>query len=529
MLFHSSNLYGTTIQSLSGTSGIFIIAGQSNASGRGELNASNESPDPKVVMFANDYQFKTAYEPLDDPLNQVDGISNDSAVITSIKGHGFGLRAGKDLITAGLDSVVLIPCPLGGTSLSQWLMTADPFDRNTLFGSCNYRQLTASPNGVSALWWYQGESNSGAPVTYISQHTTFISQFRTQVNSQLPVIYVQLSQNNSTSGAASYHKIAEFQRQMETGSGYAHSLLKHHMVVTLDLPLTDSVHLNQTAQKELGKRIALSTREHVYGESVDGTGPRLLSFNAILFTDTTRNTIKIRFNKPVNASINQYDHLFRVYDDATEMTIQSVVRDPSDTSSILVTMTTTLSGAASVSYGDRAAPGLNISLNNVVKGTTGLPAPRFGPLFVEDAGVVDNLSNGFQIISGTWSSNTLSGKYGVNYFYHLTGTGQNTVRWTPSIVSTGYYEVAAWYLESSNRATNALFTIQYSSGVTTLRVNQTMNGSQWYSLGTYLFSTGTGFVELSDESDQVSKYVIADAVKFTYHGPVTQIPDWALY
>jgi hypothetical protein len=143
--------------------------------------------------------------------------------------------------------------------------------------------------------------------------------------------------------------------------------------------------------------------------------------------------------------------------------------------------------------------------------------------------VVDNLSNGFQVISGTWSSNTLSGKYGMNYYFHLTGTGQNTVRWTPSIASTGYYEVAAWYLEGSNRATNALFTIQYSSGVTTLRVNQTINGHQWYSLGTYLFSTGTGFVELSDESDQVSKYVIADAVKFTYLGPVTLIPDWVLY
>jgi len=69
-----------------------------------------------------------------------------------------------------------------------------------------------------------------------------------------------------------------------------------------------------------------------------------------------------------------------------------------------------------------------------------------------------------------------------------------------------------WYVAKSTYATNAPFTITYSGGADTVLVNQTQNGGQWVSLGTYFFADdGTENVTLSDNADA---FVIADAVRF---------------
>ena len=47
--------------------------------------------------------------------------------------------------------------------------------------------------------------------------------------------------------------------------------------MTFDLPLGDGLHLSGEANRLLGIRFARAMRQHVYGEAVDGTGPRLVS------------------------------------------------------------------------------------------------------------------------------------------------------------------------------------------------------------------------------------------------------------
>lgn len=364
----------------------FIIAGQSNASGRGELNENTERPHARILLFGNDYQWKVAYEPVDDPSGQLDSVSDDGDVITEIKGHSFGLRASRELLGSGTRFIRLIPCPRGATNISHWRRPADPFDRSTLFGSCNYRRFLATPGGEpTALWWYQGEREAGTAAlrdAFIANHTVLMDEFRSEMGTDMPIVYVQLAKISGSSNT-NHQIIGEKQRRLETGSGYPEALERHFMVVAFDLPMTDGVHIDQAAQKELGRRIGLATRQHIFGEEIDGTGPRLLLESPLIHPGGEKRLIAIRFNQPINESTNKYDGQFRVFDGGAEVLPFSIGRDPSDDSQVLIELASEAGGLVTVSYGDVPPAGLHIPLPEVVKGANDLPAPRFGPLAVE--------------------------------------------------------------------------------------------------------------------------------------------------
>lgn len=357
----------------------FLIAGQSNASGRGEM-AGAESTDDRVIMFANDYNYKTAFEPVDDSTGQLDAVSNDLWTPASTYGHGFGLRAAKTIVDSpeGNYTVMLIPCAKGSTTIANWMPTADRYDRLTLYGSANYRHDQVLPSGgLDAILYYGHESNAGsARATYAADWADLMAEFRTDWGASLPVIFCQLAKHTNSTTNNQQHLTAEIQRKTEAGSGDATEVANTHMVVTFDLPLVDIIHLNQTAQKALGTRIGLAVREHVLGESIDGTGPRLNG--APTHPGGDKSKVKIDTTQTLATISSNADNQFRVFDGASEMTISSVVRDPADDSAILITMSATASGTVTVSYGDVVASGTGVTYSNVVKNGDGLPLPQFG-------------------------------------------------------------------------------------------------------------------------------------------------------
>ena len=76
------------------------------------------------------------------------------------------------------------------------------------------------------------------------------------------------------------------------------------------------------------------------------------------------------------------------------------------------------------------------------------------------------------------------------------------------------YEVFEWHPSASGFATNARFKIYHAKGVTIKRVNFTVNGGRWNSLGKYKFNKGTSnYVMVSNDANGD---IIADAVKFVY-------------
>lgn len=341
-----------------------MIGGQSNASGRGSLVGA-EAADASVFMLGNDYRFKVAYEPTDDAANQADAVSDDGANAK----HSFALRAAKGLLTA-VGSVMLVPCAKGSSYIADWQPAANRVDRSTLYGSANYRRILCG--GVSVLWWYGHEADSLAPDNYVADWTTLISEWRSD-EPDVPVVYAQLAKRSSAAATTRQNVVAEYQRRTETASGDGAAISRHHMVVTFDLALVDDVHLDASAYRALGDRFALATREHVLGEAVNGTGPRLVSV-----TMPTTSTVKVKTTRALAVIAGNADEQFRVFDDAVEATVSSVERDPGDVTAALITLNAATTGTVTVSYGDVVASGTGVTLANVVKDADGLPLPQFG-------------------------------------------------------------------------------------------------------------------------------------------------------
>jgi len=118
-------------------------------------------------------------------------------------------------------------------------------------------------------------------------------------------------------------------------------------------------------------------------------------------------------------------------------------------------------------------------------------------------------------ISGNWSSSTGASGYHGNHYLHDgdSGQGSKSVRYTPTLPASGFYEVLANWTEHSNRASNAPINITHKNGTDYLSVNQRSNGGQWVSLGIYGFNSGSSGNVLIHNTG-ANGYVVADAVKF---------------
>lgn len=122
--------------------------------------------------------------------------------------------------------------------------------------------------------------------------------------------------------------------------------------------------------------------------------------------------------------------------------------------------------------------------------------------------------------TGEWAaSTTYTGYYGTGYLASRSGTGADTIRWTPELAKAGTYNVYVNLPDGVyNRASNATYSVDGAGEPVTFSLDQRVSPSPgWRLLGAVDFEAGaTGHVELTDDGD--GNYVIADAVRFEYVG-----------
>lgn len=155
---------------------VFVIAGQSNASGRGDNNQVY-SGSVGALLFKNNYTLFSLTDPTDSAAGQIDTISNDSAL-----GSVWPLVANSNT-AATSRKVIYIPCAKGGSSITAWLPTANHQDRVTLYGSMIFRTQTVMSNSnfnltLRGVLWWQGETDAIAAMStaaYQSNLTVFAS------------------------------------------------------------------------------------------------------------------------------------------------------------------------------------------------------------------------------------------------------------------------------------------------------------------------------------------------------------------
>jgi hypothetical protein len=144
------------------------------------------------------------------------------------------------------------------------------------------------------------------------------------------------------------------------------------------------------------------------------------------------------------------------------------------------------------------------------------------PLPAPTTVIVDNASASGVTLTGSWTVSTSpTGYYGTNFLSDdNTGKGTKSVRFTPTIPTTGAYAVFMRWPRYYLQATNAPVDIVSNTGTQTVTVDQAnvSNGARWMPLGVYSFNAGSaGSVLL--RTTGTTALVSADSVAFVLIPP----------
>jgi Carbohydrate esterase, sialic acid-specific acetylesterase len=209
---------------------VFVLAGQSNMLGRGFPLASGDPSSPNLLVYRPESPggWKVAADPLGDPNDGDDGI-------------GPGMSFGLAVAAAGTQTVGLIQCATGGSSISDWG-----------FGKKLYRdcvaQLRAAHATPAGLLFLQGESEArgqGAAKKWEKRFLKLVPHFEKDFGPA-----VLLGQIGTITDAR-----YPYQATVRAGQADAAVTLGIPLIVTSDLPMV-GVHYTVPSYKEIGLRYA---------------------------------------------------------------------------------------------------------------------------------------------------------------------------------------------------------------------------------------------------------------------------------
>lgn len=230
---------------------IYLLAGQSNMSGRGDLadlTAAERTADPAILLYGNDGQWRVALDPLDDAAGQIDAVSADRLAAV-----GPGLSFARELRRQGHGAIALVPCAKGGSSIGRWRPAAA---RSTLYGSCLARAKAAGGR-ITGILWYQGESDARSDKTaarWGERFRSLVQHLRADLGEpDVPVVYVQIADTADPARYPGWRTVQE--QQAETRS----RLRCAAMVSARGLELKpDALHLTTASQRLLGPKLAVA-------------------------------------------------------------------------------------------------------------------------------------------------------------------------------------------------------------------------------------------------------------------------------
>ena len=214
---------------------LYLLVGQSNMAGRGEIGAVDQEIHPRVFSINAVDEWIPAKEPLHYDVRK--------------RGVGPGLSFGKTMAKANPNAVIgLIPCAVGATKISYW----NPGNERKLFERTIRKAKVAMEAGnLKGLIWQQGESDSNsidAPL-YKERLLELLRAFRKELgDDKLPVVIGGLGDFLKSN---KYHVVNRSLEEAANELGHAKfspaSKLGH---------IGDSLHFNAKAQRENGVNMA---------------------------------------------------------------------------------------------------------------------------------------------------------------------------------------------------------------------------------------------------------------------------------
>jgi Carbohydrate esterase, sialic acid-specific acetylesterase len=237
---------------LVGKMSLFVMAGQSNMSGKGIL-PEIQHVNYHIYVFGNDYRWRLALEPIDSPMGQVDDVSRDLyARYSPALSFATNLHAMEPERIIGL-----IPCAKGETSIMEWQQN---YSDQSLYGSCLKRIHAAEQTGrIDGIIFFQGEADTVDPGmaprlplavnNYAEMFEKYVNDMRADLGDpNLPVVFAQIGSNKNNHKYANWTIIQQQQKNVV--------LTCSAMITSDDLELRDEIHYTTASYQIIGERFA---------------------------------------------------------------------------------------------------------------------------------------------------------------------------------------------------------------------------------------------------------------------------------
>lgn len=265
-----------------GVGDLWVIAGQSNASGTGQ-GPVEDPPVLGVHQLGNDELWKLACHPLEDATRSRHPVT----VHGVFQAHSPWIAFGRRLLEVGGYPIGLIPTALGGAPLARWQPGADLY--------LNMQEMVRLAGGaVRGIVWYQGESdcNPTGRKNYLERFTRFVEGARQDLGKpDLPILTAQLGRFAEAGGDVernlSWTLLREAQRQA------ALRLPGVSLIPAIDLPMSDEIHVSAVGNTVLGRRFADVALSALYGREMPAPGIHLEKAEWLVGAPSP--TVRLRF------------------------------------------------------------------------------------------------------------------------------------------------------------------------------------------------------------------------------------------
>lgn len=261
---------------------VWLMAGQSNMEGAGNLCNGGAKPHPLIRAFSMRREWRAATDPLHILIESPDRCHNEGTQISpedgesyranASKGAGVGLPFAREMLERSGVPQGLICTAHGGTSMEQWDPALKEKGGESQYGSM-LLSMRATGQPVAGVLWYQGESDTSPRQTaeYTDRMQQLVAATRSDLRQpMLPWITVQIGRViGPRDDFASWNSTQEQQRLLPE------KIKNLETVVAVDLSLDDNIHLSAKAHLRLAERMARAADFLVYKNKKESPTPRL--------------------------------------------------------------------------------------------------------------------------------------------------------------------------------------------------------------------------------------------------------------
>lgn len=286
-----------------GVGDVYLIAGQSNASGRGK-DPIYDPPELGVHLFRNRGSWGLAVHPMNDSTGSV----YHANIEYHNPSHSPYLQFAKRLKRELGYPIGLVQSALGGQPLSAW----DEAEDGELLRNMIAMARDAAGGRIGGVLWYQGctDALQGRSGDYLPRFAGVVERTRAQLAlPELPFLTVQLNRCTRPSDEEQdrhWGIVREAQRQA------ALTIPGVHAVPASDCAMYDLIHNSAAANMMLGERLAKLALSALYGRGPDGSAPDIVGAER-----DAEGRVELRFR-----NVHNRLQLFELSADAVPFTIE---------------------------------------------------------------------------------------------------------------------------------------------------------------------------------------------------------------